>query len=419
MSRRWVVVTLIFLGILISYVDRGNLSISAASIMRDFHLPPAAMGVLLSAFFWTYAVCQLPAGYIVDRYGIRLVYAAGFVIWSLASAGIALSRHSGEILGLRMLLGFAESVGPLASLAFIRQNFSGRKQGLPTSIYISGQNLGPACGALLGTALLAHFGWRVMFAVTGLGALFWVPFWLLLAPRKHEARVAQAESAAPPHQWPWMAVLSSPAFWAMSGCIFFMSYYWYFLLTWMPAYLIMARGFSAIGMGRILSMPLFTMAVVNIGFGWLADKLAARNDAIFRTRIAFAAAGLLGASSILLLNVLSGRAPVLPILVISICSFGVTSSSYWAIAQHAPPTFLVGRSIGYLNTLSQIAGAVAPVITGWSLGPTHNFRFAILLAGIAPLIACVLLFAAGPQNLEKLKNTLAASNPSGVTTAPS
>jgi len=209
-----------------------------------------------------------------------------------------------------------------------------------------------------------------------------------------------------------MAVLSSPAFWGMSACVFFFSYYWYFLLTWMPAYLTLARGFSTMGMGRILSMPLFIMAVVNIGFGWLADRLVARNEAVFRTRIIFAAAGLLGTSSILLLNVLPGHAPVLPILVISICSFGVTSSSYWAIAQHTPPAFLVGRSIGYLNTLSQIAGAVAPVITGWSLGPTKNFQFAILLAGVAPLIACALLFITGPQGLEKLNWTLAVANAS-------
>ena len=133
MNRRWIVVALIFLSILISYVDRGNLSIAADSIMRDFQLPPASMGVLLSAFFWTYAFCQLPAGYIVDRYGIRFVYAAGFVLWSLASAGMALSRHAGDIIALRMLLGLAEAVAPLASLAFIRQNFSGREQGLPTA----------------------------------------------------------------------------------------------------------------------------------------------------------------------------------------------------------------------------------------------------------------------------------------------
>ena len=414
MSRRWIVVVLIFFGILISYVDRGNLSIAAAPMMRAFHLPPSSMGVLLSAFFWTYAFFQLPAGYIVDRYDIRFVYPAGFILWSLASAGIALSRHPGDVLGLRMLLGLAESVGPLASLAFIRQNFSGREQGLPTAIYISGQNLGPACGALLGTALLHHFGWRAMFAITGLGALLWVPFWVLLVPRKRPTRLSQAEAAAPSNHGAWTDALRTPAFWAMSACVVFFSYYWYFLLTWMPAYLTLARGFSTMGMGRVLSIPLFTMAVVNVGFGWLADKLVAKKQAIFRTRLIFAAGGLLGASSILLLNVVGRSTLVLPILLISICSFGVTSSNYWAIAQHTPPAFLVGRSIGYLNTLSQIAGAVAPVITGWSLGPTKNFQFAISLAGVAPLIACVLLLIAGSDGLEGLKRTLAFANPTEI-----
>jgi ACS family D-galactonate transporter-like MFS transporter len=410
MNRRWIVVGLIFLGILVNYIDRGNLSIAADSIMREFHLPPSSMGVLLSAFFWTYAFCQLPAGYLVDRYGIRIVYAAGFILWSLASAGMALSRHSGDILALRMVLGLAESVAPLASIAFIRQNFSGHEQGLPTAAYISGQNLGPACGALIGTALLANFGWRVMFAVTGLGALIFIPFWLFIAPRRHQEQMPQHQAASSLHQRQWRSVLSNQAFWAMSACVFCFSYYWYFLLTWMPAYLTLARGFSTTGMGRILSAPLFTMAVLNLGVGWLADRLVARSGAVFQTRILFAAAGLVGASSILLLNVIPGRAPVLPILVISICSFGVTSSSYWAIAQYAPPTFLVGRSIGYLNTLSQTAGAIAPVITGWSLGPAKDFRFAILSAGVAPLIACVLLFTAG-RGLEKLKRELAATDP--------
>src|SRR5690348_5653188 len=98
MSRRWVLLGLVFAGILISYVDRGNLSIAADPIMRDFRLIPASMGVLLSAFFWTYALFQIPAGFIVDRFGIRVVYACGFLIWSLASAAISLSRGPGEIL---------------------------------------------------------------------------------------------------------------------------------------------------------------------------------------------------------------------------------------------------------------------------------------------------------------------------------
>ena len=116
-ERRWIVLALVFLGIVVSYVDRGNLSIAAETIMRDLRLDPKSMGVLLSAFFWTYAICQIPAGLLVDRFGIRSVYASAFLVWSLASASIALSRGWHDILASRLALGFAESIGPLASLA--------------------------------------------------------------------------------------------------------------------------------------------------------------------------------------------------------------------------------------------------------------------------------------------------------------
>ena len=405
MSRRWTLLALVFLGILISYVDRGNLSIAAEAIMRDFHISPGSMGVLLSAFFWTYALFQIPAGLIVDKLGIRMVYAAGFLIWSLASAGIALSSGPGDVLWMRLVLGMAESIGPLASIAFIRQNFKGPEQGLPVSIYISGQNIGPACGVLLGSHILAGLGWRSLFAITGLGALAWVPAWAALAPPKSQQVTTSNIS---PHVSPrrWRSVLVSPAFFAMSACIFFLSYYWYFLLTWMPAYLISARGYTTIGMGTILSTPLFCMAAVNVLAGFLADKLVTRRGSVFGVRLTFAALGALGSAAILFLNVLPGRNPVLPILVISMCSFGIASSNFWAIAQYASPSTLVGRVIGYLNTLSQIGGVVAPLITGWSLGPHRDFRIAILVAGVCSIVAAILLAVAGPDKLTRLKLTL-------------
>src|SRR5947208_7168768 len=101
MKRRWVGLSLVFFGIVISYVDRGNLSIAAPAIMRDFRIEPSTMGVLLSAFFWTYAAFQIPAGLLVDRLGLRRAYAAGFLVWSVASASIAVSRGTGDVVVLR------------------------------------------------------------------------------------------------------------------------------------------------------------------------------------------------------------------------------------------------------------------------------------------------------------------------------
>jgi ACS family D-galactonate transporter-like MFS transporter len=406
MSRRWLLLALVFLGILISYVDRGNLSIAATSMMSDFKLPPSSMGVLLSAFFWTYAIFQIPAGLIVDRWGIRSVYAGAFFLWSLASAGIALSRGPGDVLSLRLVLGLAESIGPLASLAFIRQNFKGPEQGLPVSIYIAGQTIGPACGALLGATLLSHYGWRTMFAATGLGALLWVPVWIAFAPREQTLATGQDRPAV---VWPWRHLFTSATFWSLSACVMFFSYYWYFLLTWMPAYLMLSRGYSAIGMGKVLSTPLFVMAVINVIAGVMADRLIKRNRSVFAVRLAFLCAGLLGSSSVLLLNILPGSAAVLPILVLSICSFGLASSNYWAIAQYTSPSPMVGRAIGYLNTLSQIAGVLAPIITGLTLGPHKNFKPAILIAGLCPIISLLLLTRAAPKRLELLKEMLSSN----------
>jgi MFS family permease len=407
---RWIVLALVFFGIVISYIDRGNLGVAAPSIMADFRIAPATMGVLLSAFFWTYAAFQIPAGVLVDRFGIRRAYACAFLVWSLASASIALSRGAGDIIGMRLLLGLAESIGPLASISFIRKNFSGKEQGLPTSIYIAGQNIGPAVGALVGAILIDQFGWRMMFAITGLGALIWLPFWWFAVPADGAPAVpptqeASAPRAAPGH-WTWRMLLAHRALWAMCLSIFFSSYCFYFVLTWMPSYMVLSRGYSTVGMGRVVSTALFTMAVVNVLAGSAADKLAARIG-VFRARLWFGVMGYVGTAAMLLLVVIPDRAWTLPIFTFSMCGLGIGNSNYWTISQHVPAKSLVGRTIGVLNTISQLGGIAAPVITGLILGPQRHFGPAILVAGACPLLAAGALLVAGPQGLQAAKTLLA------------
>ena len=442
MNRRWIVLSLVFFGIVINYVDRGNLSIAAPWMMRDFRIAPATMGVLLSAFFWTYGVFQIPAGALVDRFGIRRTYACGFLVWSLASASIALSCGAADVVGLRMLLGLAEAIAPLASIAFIRNNFAGKDQGLPTSIYIAGQNIGPALGALAGALLMDRFGWRLMFAITGLGALVWLPCWLTAAPsdgipairsvedasqlfapslpsakagrlsstkageRESSAYGAPAKELVPPRQWTGRMLLGNRTFWAMSLCILLSSYYWYFVLTWVPSYLILSRGFSTLEMGRVVSIALFSMAILNVAAGWAADQWAARIG-VFPARLWFAVAGYVGTGAILLLLVTPDRFWALPILTLAMCATGIGNSNFWTISQHVPPQNMVGRTIGYLNTVSVAAGAAAPVVTGLILGPQKHFGPAILVAGTCPVLAAFCLLAAGSQGLERMKALLA------------
>ena len=409
MNRRWIILALVFFGIVINYVDRGSLSIAAPSIMRDFRLAPGTMGAILSAFFWTYCFCQIPAGALVDRLGIRWAYAAGFLVWSMASAGIALTRSAGDIVGLRLVLGVAESIAPLASIAFIRSNFAGKDQGLPTSIYIAGQNVGPALGALVGAILVDKFGWRMMFALTGLGGLIWLPFWLAAVPAggkraERHREMPEDDSAAVP-RWNWNMLVSSRTVWAMSLAILLSSYYWYFVLTWVPSYLIIARGFTTLEMGKVVSTALMTMAVLNIVAGAAVDRLAARMG-VFPARLTVAVLGYVGTGAVLLLLV-TDRSWALPILTFSMCATGIGNSNYWAISQHVPPKNMVGRTIGFLNTISVMGGIAAPLITGFILGPHKHFGPAVFVAGVCPLLAALCLLAAGPKGLGRMKEMLA------------
>ena len=199
--------------------------------------------------------------------------------------------------------------------------------------------------------------------------------------------------------------LPQRTFWAMSAWIFLSSYYWYFVLTWVPSYLILSRGFSTLEMGRVLSLALTAMAVVNVASGWLADKWAARLG-VFPARLAFTVAGYIGTGAILLLPLTTARFWALPILTLAMCSTGIGNSSFWSISQHVPPRQKVGRTIGYLNTISVSAGAVAPVITGLILGPHKHFGPAIVVAGICPVLAAGCLLLAGSKGLERMKAAL-------------
>lgn len=406
MSRkRWLVLAFVFLGILISYIDRGNLSIANESIAHDLHLPPRTMGVLLSAFFWTYAIFQIPAGLLVDRFGVRGVYALAFTVWSLASASIALSHGPGEIAASRMVLGFAETLGPVASLAVIRASFSPRENGLPTAIYIAGQALGPVAGLLLGPTLLVHFGWRTMFVLTGLGALFWVPGWLTVAPAVAPRCAPVVEKKTGGTRLYWRLILSSSTMWAMAAFILLSSYYWYFVLTWMPAYLTSARGFSTLAMGPALAGPLACMALTNAVTGFLADYFSKKANSIFRVRVRFAVAGSVGAASLVLLNYLPGNVLGMLVLYLSVCSFGVVSANFWTMAQNVAPPEKVGRVIGFVNSASQLGGVAAPLITGYILGPTKYFPPAVAIAAVCPLASLIPLLIAS-RGIEDLRSSL-------------
>ena len=180
-ERKWLVVFLLALGMVIAYVDRANLSsvLALPSFREWIGVDDRGRGLLNSVFFWSYALMQIPVGWLVDRYGSKRPYAVGFAIWSLASAAAGMVQTLGQLASARLILGVGESVSTAASLRWIRLNCAEKERGLATGILFAGTKIGAAIGAPVTVALAIRFNWRWMFILSGLVGLFWLAAWII------------------------------------------------------------------------------------------------------------------------------------------------------------------------------------------------------------------------------------------------
>src|ERR1051325_6024366 len=181
--RKWSLVTLLGLGVIIAYIDRTNLAIALASpqFKEFFALSDTGRGLLNSVFFWSYTVLQVPAGLLVDRFGVKRPLAISFVLWCLVAAATSMAEAFLQLVALRLMLGVAESTLFPAGLAWLAKNVEERQRGLAAGIFVSGSKWGPAIASPLATWLILGYGWRSMFFLLGVGGLVWVIPWMLLA----------------------------------------------------------------------------------------------------------------------------------------------------------------------------------------------------------------------------------------------
>jgi MFS family permease len=370
--RRWSIVCLLCLGIVIAYIDRTNLSVSLASadFKALFHLTDKDRGLLGSAFFWTYALFQIPAGFVVDRFGVKKPMAIGLVCWCAASAATAGATILWQLLAMRLILGIFESVVTPGAMRWIRYNIEEERRGLAMGVFMSGSKYGPAIGAPLAALLLNHYGWRVMFAVLGLGGLLWLIPWLLL--EKGDDRVLAAAEAA--KDGPSVASLfATRIMWGTLIGTFCYNYFTYFSMTWLPAYFVEARHLSLTSMGMYTMVSFGGMATVAILAGFAADWLIRRGADAVTTRRWFVIAGFLVASTEVI-GALSKSNDVAKLFaIVSLAGLGLATGNYWALTQTLVPGKSIGSIAGAQNTASNIAGAIAPFLTGWLKQTTGSY----------------------------------------------
>jgi sugar phosphate permease len=405
--RRWTIVLLLGVGVLVNYFDRVNLSVSRDALQASFGISAVMFGYLSSAYNWTYALLQLPSGLLLDRFGVRRVGIISTMIWSVASFAAAVSTGMGGLFGARFLLGIGEAPTFPANAKAIGYWFPKNERSLATAMFDAAAKFSSAIGIPLLGLLLLHFGWKWNFAATGfISLLYFALFYafyrnpsedklLTVAEREFIAGGgAQPEDRARAAKGaPLAYLLRQRKVWGLALGSASYNYTFYLLLTWLPSYLSTTLHVDLLHSALYTSVPwLFATFTDLVVGGWLVDTLIQRGWSAVRVRqIVLVGGTTLGLG---ILGTAHTHSPVTALFWISMSIGGLSAASPvgWSIPSLIAPRESVGTLGGILNFCNQLAGIAAPILTGYIVQSTHSFSgafiaaTAFLLLGIAGYI---------------------------------
>ena len=368
---------LLTISFIINYVDRGNISVAGPLIKRDFHLSDSELGILFSAFFFTYTAMQFLIGWLVDRLNANWILAGGFLLWSIATATTGIVRGFAFLLAIRFILGIGESVALPCGSKILAENLPEHYRGFASGCVMSGLKWGNVIGTIGAGFLMADFGWRPVFIAVGVISLLWLPAWIKWMPRCERPSLAAIKSG--PGFWD---ILSQRSFWGTSAGHFATNYLFYFLLTWLPTYLVLERHLSIKSMALVAGLCYGVDAVSAISTGWLQDfailhgytPTLVRKSAMV-IGFSMAAVGLLGCA-------LAGANSYIPWLLAAGFGCGMTGPGLYTFPQTLAGSAAVGKWYGWQNGFANFAGITGPSVTGFVLQHTGKFfaPFAITAA---------------------------------------
>jgi MFS family permease len=378
-------VPLLALAIFINYVDRGNLATAAPVIRNELHLSTTQIGVLLGAFFWTYVPMQLGAGWLAERFPVQRVIAVGFALWSIATMLTGVVSGFVALLCMRLLLGVGESVAFPGSSKLLAQHVKIDRRGRANGAIGIGLALGPAFGTFVGGLILARFGWRALFISLGALSLLWLWPWLTGPCRDLPDARATSLNSGPS----FLEIARRRAALGAGLGHFCANYTLYFVLSWLPLYLVRERGFSIVHMAALGGAVYLLQGVSAFFTGSTIDRwiqAGATPNRAYKTALIVSHLS----TAICLLGTLTAG-PMLSIAFLLLCgvTFGLLSAPLYATGQTFAGPSAAGRWMGLQNFLGNIAGVVGPPVTGFLIDRTGNFSSAFALA-IATALAGML-----------------------------
>jgi ACS family D-galactonate transporter-like MFS transporter len=380
---RYLIAVLLFISVVINYLDRANLSVAAPQLAKDLGFDDAQKGYILAAFGWTYAALQVPGGWLVDKIPPRILYPLAIALWSIATIGLGFVGSVFGLIALRLAVGALEAPSYPINNRVVTTWFPERERATAVGFYTSGQFVGLAFLSPVLYALQQAFGWQMVFLVTGGVGVLWAAVWYALYREPKDFRAANAAEIAhirdgggavdlaatqktrAAFRWNDLAtVVGHRKLWGLYLGQFCLTSTLWFFLTWFPTYLVDFRGMDFIKAGMLGSVPfLAAFAGVNCS-GILSDRLVRAGWSLGMARKLPIITGLLITSSIVGANYV--ESPALVIAFMSLAFFGNGLASItWSLVSAIAPERLIGLTGGMFNFVGNLASVSVPIVIGY------------------------------------------------------
>jgi len=385
-SYRWWVICMLFAGTFVNAVDRGSMGVAAPSIMKELGLDPAMMGVILSAFFWSYFAGNIPSGALADKFGAKATLGWAAFIWSFLSALTGAAQNFIQLVACRIGVGAGESALQPCNVKVVKRVFPTEERATAIGIFNAGIRLGLAVVPIMMAYLITAWNWRIAFYVTGIGSLIWVIIWYYFY---HEAKADPNIESASKEKVPWLKLLKHRSIIGIMLCKFFQEYLYNMFLTWLPAYLVMERGFTVLKMGWYASLPWIVTFMALPLIGLLSDTLIKRGMSVTASRKGMIVIGQFIAASVICAVYAESPAVAMAFLVVALVCESGASTVLWSVCAEIAPRNTSASVSGIMNTAGALAGIVSPIVTGVLLKMTGSFRQAFLVASLMIVFAAL------------------------------
>lgn len=411
---RYAMLSLVFINVMINYLDRSNLSVAAATLSKDLNLSTVQMGFIFSAFGWTYAILQIPGGLIADRFAPRVLYAFCLITWSIVTFMQGFARGFVSLFGLRLATGAFEAPSYPINNRIVTSWFPNHERASAIALYVSGQFIGLAFFTPVLVTIQYYFGWQGLFFTTGLIGILWGLIWYFFYrdPLDH-ATVNAAEldyiekggglisgkkyDTGQLSVWNWAnmkQVFTNRTLWGVYIGQFCMNAMLWFFLTWFPTYLVQYRGLSFIKSGYLASIPFLAACGGLLLSGFVSDYLIRQGKSIGVARKTPIIIGLLVSASIVGANYSNNTAFIIFFMALAFFGAGMALIS-WVFVSILAPKHLIGLTGGVFNFMGNLASIIVPIVIGF-LVKGGDFEPALVFIGVLGLIgACSYIFLVG------------------------